>query len=272
MELYEAISYRKSIRNYSNKGIKSSLMEEVKGLCNDITYLNEDLNIKVHVIDRGHLIQFLMGKACEVKAPHYIVITSNKGDNYLENIGFVAEEIVLRLISLGLATCWLKCDLKREDVLEFIDLEVVDTDDEEYENKIDAPYAIIAFGYAEKEESLFRSVNSDPDRKRLKKVCKKIDRKWFKVLNSVRIAPSIKNIQPWVFYSNENGFDVYEKKTKKSIANESKISMGIALKHFDIACKNFNMDIKFENIGAKRKRGKNYLMSIVDNEKNTTKE
>ena len=29
-------------------------------------------------------------------------------------------------------------------------------DDEEYENKIESPYAIIAFGYAEKKEILFR--------------------------------------------------------------------------------------------------------------------
>jgi len=265
MELYDAIFYRKSIRNYSNKSIKSSLMEEVKSLCSNITCLNEDLNIKAHIVERGHLIQFLMGKSCEIKAPHYLVITSNKGDNYLENVGYVGEEILLKMTSLGLATCWLKCELKRDDISEFIQLDEIEEDDEEYENKIEKPYAIIAFGYAEKKETLFRTAKCEPDRKRLKKVCKKIDRKWIKVLKAVRVAPSIKNTQPWVFYSTNSGFDLYQEKPKKNIESNSKISIGTALKHLEIACKNFDMKFNFEKLEPKRKRGKSYIISIVDN-------
>ncbi len=33
MELYDAIFYRKSIKNYSNKLIKETLMDEVKNAC-----------------------------------------------------------------------------------------------------------------------------------------------------------------------------------------------------------------------------------------------
>ena len=101
MELYDAIFYRKSIKNYSKKTIKSSLMKEVKSSCSNLTYLNKDLNIKAHVVDRGHIIHFLMGKTCEVKAPHYIVITTNKGDNHLENVGFALEKILLKLTIFG---------------------------------------------------------------------------------------------------------------------------------------------------------------------------
>ena len=272
MELYDAIFYRKSIKNYSNKSIKSSLMEEVKSLCSNITYLNKDLNIKAHVVDRGHLIQFLMGKGCNIKAPHYILITSNKGENYLENVGFAAQEILLGMTSLGLATCWLHCNLKREDLLEFINFDKIDSDDEQYESKLEYPCAVIAFGYADKEEKLLRSKDSDPDRKRLKKVCKKIDKKWIKVLSAVRLAPSIQNIQPWVFYSKDYGFDVYEEKPKKNMADDSKISMGIALKHFYIACDKFDINIDFEDIDIKRKRGKNYIISIKENKSVTIKE
>ena len=52
MELYDAIFYRKSIEFYSTKPITESLMKEVKKLCSNITYLNSNLNIKAHVIDR----------------------------------------------------------------------------------------------------------------------------------------------------------------------------------------------------------------------------
>ena len=34
------------------------------------------------------------------------------------------EEVVLKLTSLGLATCWLECNIKREDILEFVDLKI----------------------------------------------------------------------------------------------------------------------------------------------------
>ena len=62
MELYDAIFYRKSTRKYSNKKVKEGLLEEVKNACSQITYLNKELDIKAHVVDRGHLVHFLMGK------------------------------------------------------------------------------------------------------------------------------------------------------------------------------------------------------------------
>ena len=112
------------LENILIKELKKDLLEEVKNICSQITYLNKDLNIKAHVVDRGHLVHFLMGKNCKVKAPHYIIITSNKGEDYLQNIGFAMEEVVLKLTTLGIATCWLECNIKREDILEFVDLEI----------------------------------------------------------------------------------------------------------------------------------------------------
>ena len=41
------------------KTLKPSL-EEIKNISSNITYLNKDLNIKAHVVERGHLIHFLM--------------------------------------------------------------------------------------------------------------------------------------------------------------------------------------------------------------------
>ena len=165
---------------------------------------------------------------------------------------------------MGIATCWIKCNLKRDDILEFIDLDEIDIDDEEYEKKIEKPYAIIAFGYAEKQEALFRNIDAEPDRKRLKKICKKIDKKWVKILNAVRISPSIKNSQPWVFYSKDYGFDVYEEKAKKGMEEDFKISMGIALRHFDICCREKNIKVEYIKKNIKDKRKSKYFISIID--------
>ena len=280
MELYDAIFYRRTIRDYSNKNINSPLMEEVKKICSDITYLNEDLRIKAHVVERGHLIHFLMGKKCKVKAPHYIVVTSNKGEDYLQNIGFAMEKVVLQLTTLGLGTCWLDCNLKREDIIEFVSLEneereygslheckdtcesedIEESEEENFEN----PCVVIAFGYAKKEEQLFKSINTGKDRKNIKHISKKMDKKWTKIVNAVRQAPSIKNCQPWMFYNSKDGIHIYEEKQKKSLENMSKVSMGIALRHFDMACEKYEIPVMYSKIDGKRKIGKEYYISILE--------
>lgn len=83
MEFYEVIFYRKFVRNFFSKKIKKLLMEEIKRSCKNLEYLNEDLNIKVYVVDRGYIIYFLMGKECKVKVFYYIVVILDKGEDYL---------------------------------------------------------------------------------------------------------------------------------------------------------------------------------------------
>ena len=275
MELYDAIFYRKSTKQYSQKKVKKELLEEVKNICSQITYLNKELNIKAHVIDRGHLISFLMGKNCKVKSPHYIIITSDNGEDYLQNIGYAMEEVVLKLTSLGIATCWLECNIKREDILEFVDLkseEDLDANETEEENiekeeNLENPYSIIAFGYPEEGEKLFKN-NKNADRKRINHVCKKLDKSLEKIVEPLRLAPSMKNSQPWVLYNKDNNIHLYEEKQKKNLSDTNKISMGIALRHFDIACKEFGVDVNYLKMNTKKKLGKEYYITAALNIKN----
>ena len=46
----------------------------------------------------------------------YFITTEiyNKGEDYLQNIGFAMEELILELTCLGVGTSWLKCELKKE--------------------------------------------------------------------------------------------------------------------------------------------------------------
>ena len=243
MELYDALFYRKSIKSYSMKKIKEPLLEEIKSLCGSITYLNNKLNIKAHLIERGHLIHFSIGKETGVKAPHYILITSNKGEDYLQNIGFAVEKLVLELTCLGVGTTWLQCKLNRE-----------------------YPISILAIGYPDEFDSLFRKSKRSYDRKKIKDICKAFDPKWEDVFEGVRVAPSVKNLQPWSFKENNYGFDLYESLPKKryKVDDENKISMGIALRHFDICCKEKNINIEFIKKNAKVRRHKEYFISIVE--------
>lgn len=274
MEQYDAIFYRKSTRKYSNKRVKESLLEEVKNICSQITYLNKDLNIKAHVIERGHLVHFLMGKNCNVKSPHYIVVTSNKGNDYLQNIGYAMEEVVLKLTTLGLATCWLECNIKRADILEFVELSDSDEEkndtiaesEEKYEGSekanLEHPYSIIAFGYPEENEKLFKN-NKDVDRKRINHVCRKLDKNLEKIIEALRWAPSMKNSQPWILYNNSNMIHLYEEKQKKNLKDANKISMGIALRHLDIACNKFGLEVEYSKIDVKKRIAKEYYITAI---------
>lgn len=273
MELYDALFYRKTIKSYSNKMIKRPLLEEIKRLCGDITYLNNDLNIKAHLIERGHLIHFLLGKESGIKAPHYILVTSNKGEDYLQNIGFAIEKLILELTCLGVGTSWLKCELKREDVKEFIQLDEIDSEyDEDIEideTKIEYPVSLLAIGYPDEYDSLFRKSKKSYDRKKIKDVCKEFNPKWKDVLEAVRVAPSMLNKQPWIFKQNEYGFDLYELHPHKrlKIEDENKISMGVALRHFDIGCKANNLDIEYIKKEKKQLRKNEYFITIIDKNK-----
>ncbi|WP_455537732.1 nitroreductase family protein [Terrisporobacter sp.] len=273
MELYDALFYRKTIKSYSDKMIKRPLLEEIKCLCDNITYLNNDLNIKAHLVERGHLVHFLLGKDSKVKAPHYIIITSNKGEDYLQNIGFAMERLILELTSLGVGTSWLKCELKKEDIKEFVQLdEIYDEYDEDVdidESQIEYPISLIAIGYPDEYESLFRKSKRSYDRKKMKEVCKNFDPKWNEVMEGVRVAPSMSNKQPWEFKQREYGFDLYESLPHKylKIENENKISMGIALCHFDVSCKANKLEVEYIKKDVKEKRKKEYFISIVDKSK-----
>ena len=271
MELYDALFYRKTIKSYSNKMIKRPLLEEIKRLCGNITYLNNDLNIKAHLIERGHLIHFSIGKESGVKAPHYILITSNKGEDYLQNIGFAVEKLVLELTCLGIGSTWLKCELKNEDIEEFVQLdekdrEFDDEDDDVDESKIEYPVSLLAVGYPDAYDSLFRKSKRSYDRKKMKDICEEFNPKWRDILEGVRVAPSIMNKQPWVFKQKDYGLDLYECLPKKrlKIEDENKISMGAALRHLDICCKEKNIKIEYVKKNIKNKRKKEYFISIID--------
>ncbi|MGL5348752.1 MAG: nitroreductase family protein [Peptostreptococcaceae bacterium] len=273
MELYDAIFYRKSTRNYSNKKVIGQLMNEVKEICSEIADSNGDLNIKANVVERGHLIHFSMGKKFKIKAPHYIIVTCKKGEDYLQKVGFAIEEIVLHLTTLGLATCWLECDLKTEDVIEFTREEEYeytrknDTDEEQQEDEEEVekeePVILIAFGYPEESEVLFRDEEKQLDRKSIKHICKKSDKKYEFIIEAIRLSPSFKNYQPWVLYKSTDGFNLYEEKQKKNNVNMSKISMGVALKHLDLACKKYGLSVSYEKQKCKKKIGKEYYTSAI---------
>jgi hypothetical protein len=258
MELYDAIFYRKSVKKYSKNKLSISMFEEVRHICNDIDSLDENIKVSAYPILKGDSLKFIIKKTHRIVAPHYILLTVKLPEEcdeespvkYFDSVGFAGEKIVLALTEMGLATCWLDNHFNKESVLDFVILEENET-----------PAMLIAFGFPEGKESLFRKKEDKIDRKSLKQITKNIDEKWTNVIECVRLSPSYKNLQPWRFYQDNELINIYMKKESNEEMNL--VNMGIALRHFEIACKYNGIDFEYKKINAKKKIRKEYYISIL---------
>ncbi len=109
---------------------------------------------------------------------------------------------------------------------------------------------------------MFRT-NKNVDRKRVNHICKKLDKNLEKIIEPLRWAPSMKNSQPWILYNNLNMIHLYEEKQKKNLKDTNKISMGIALRHFDIACKKFGLEVEYSKMDVKKRLAKEYYITAT---------
>ena len=163
----------------------------------------------------------LMSKYTKVEAPHYLAFTSEIQEGHLENIGFIGEEIVLRLTQLGIGTCWLGSAIKQELFKTIFNVK-------EKQNYI----ILIAFGNPATE------LKPMPARKRFDKskvITSAYDNQYEVIIQSLIDAPSAINSQPWKLCIKDNKFDLFlENKnilTKKMLKDTNRIDMGIGLSH-----------------------------------------
>ncbi len=267
MNLYDAIFYRKTTQEFSTTRVKNELLKEIENICLNLDFIDNNNNIKAHLIDRGHLIQLLTDKKC-IKAPHYILITSEENDSLID-VGFACEDLVLKLTILGVATSYIEVNFSYDDIKELItkeDEKVVDNT-KECEDEIEKnikPRILIAFGYSTK-DYMFRDKNEKLYRKPFKNICKNINKNYEFLLEPIQLAPSYKNCQPWVMYNERNTFNIYSEKQSK-IKNELiELSIGAFIKHFDLAIKENKKSVIYQNINAKKRLRKNYCISAIIN-------
>ena len=169
-------------------------------------------------------------------APYYLALFSEKKDNYLENIGFIFQQVSLFMQSIGIGSCWVGLASVKGKNPDFV--------------------IAISFG---KSDDLTRDL-SGFKRKRLSEISDFED----DMLIPAQFAPSAINSQPWYFKHSDDGFDVYQVKQnilKRQVLKKwNPIDVGIALAHMYVANpKTFRFDKKanFENIN-----GYEYIGSI----------
>ena len=241
--LYEMIFKRKSFhlfRNIGNEHITEDELKEIENEFDNFKPLVEDIKVKMKIVKDS--------TTCKRGQEYCILLYSEKKDNYLQNIGYIGEQLDLYLVSKNIGTLWFgigKLKEKQLDGLDFVIMIAIAKVDDETKFRKDM--------YKSKRKELAEIWNGDYH---------------LDIANIVRFTPSACNTQPWIVDSSENELKVhrYRKPGKRGIMPidmvkyYNQIDIGIFLCLLEI-CLNKN------NINFERSL---YVEENVDNEKNLT--
>lgn len=111
MKYKEVISEIKSVRLYKKDEVDADLLKELKEYYEQGKRLVDDIEVEVLRKQRDEVFKQLEGSAGYnkrmIEAPHYLIFLSEEKDYYLENVGYRAQDIMLKAWSLGIASCWI---------------------------------------------------------------------------------------------------------------------------------------------------------------------
>lgn len=233
----ECIRIRKSTRKYLPTLLDEATLLQIKEYCSNLKPLFNDIKISFDILTRNNIKTIL-----PINSPHYISIYSEPKEGYLENVGFMFQQLDLYLSSLGIGSCWLgmgkPSEMKYNSTMEYI--------------------IMISFGKANGNP---HRENSEFNRKSLSEIANVEDTK----LEAARLAPSATNSQPWYFVKEDDEYHVFcikQNIVKKLLLEKmNKIDMGIVLASLYTE---FEDTFKFKKIKEEpTKEGYTYVGSIT---------
>ena len=207
MTLQEMIYHRKSCRSFTGRPVDADMIERI--LSFDLKPLYPEINVRMNIVSRDKVKCI-----CPWTTPQVITVYSEEADGYLENVGFLFQQLDLYLQTLGLGVCWLgmgRMNPKNAPEMEGMKFVIM-----------------LAFGYPKGDQ--LRHDLKGFKRKSMEQISGKPDPR----LEPARLAPSSVNSQPWYFTHEGDSIHVFC--TAKGIAGYmNRIDMGIALAHLYVA-------------------------------------
>ncbi len=227
--LYEMIFKRKSFhlfRNIGSQKISEEEIKDIKNKFNDFKPLVDDIKVKIKIVKDS--------TTCKRGQDYCILFYSEKKDNYLQNIGYLGEQLDLYLVSKNIGTLWFgigKPEEKKLDGLSFVIM-----------------IAIAKIDSADK----FRKDMFKSKRKELSEIWE--GNSYLDIANIVRFTPSACNTQPWRVESSDNELKIYRyrKEGKRGIMPKDRviyynqIDIGIFLCFVELCLEHNNIDYKRE--------------------------
>jgi len=185
--LYEMMFKRKSFhlfRNIGEQKITEEELKDIEGYFNEIEPLDKDIKVKIKIVSEG--------VTCNRGQQYCILFYSEKKDNYLQNIGYIGEQLDLYLVSKNIGTLWFgigKVEQKQLEGLDYVIMIAI--------AKVDSPDKFRKDIFKSKRKTISEMWRGD--------YC-------LDIANIVRFAPSACNTQPWMVDSFENLLHVYRYK------------------------------------------------------------
>ena len=198
MTLKEMIYHRKSCRSFTGKPVDAEQIAQIRNF--EMKPLHPEIKVHWDIISRNQ-VKCL----CPWTTPQLITIYSEETEGYLENIGFLFQQMDLYLQTLGLGVCWLgmgRMNPKTTTQVEGMKFVIM-----------------LAFGHPKGDQ--LRHDLKGFKRKPMEKITDKADPR----LEAARLAPSAVNSQPWYFTHEGDTIHVYCNR------KGSRLDAGIALAH-----------------------------------------
>lgn len=241
---------RVSVRAFTETPVLPSTVEQIRASFPDCKRLIPSINVEMNIY-YADVKEDLEGTAgyqgIMIGAPCYMVFLSDKADRYIENAGFIAEDMVLRLTEQGLNTCWIT----------FADSDSIKKTLGIQSDKQVA--AIVAFGHGERTSRTIRlNINSMSDidinvehsyySPKLGIEDLVFSKKWgqkssleeigdtesglWRALYAASLSPSYLNRQPYRFILDNGKVILVAKKDEYTDEIDAKLNLGIVMLHF----------------------------------------
>ena len=248
MSIIEVIKQRRSVRNYTGEPLSKEHADQIVRFISELkTPFEGKYRIELVRSEAGHEPVQLGTYGIISGASDYLVLIYEYDEAMAEeNAAYLFEQVILYCTSLGLGTCWLGGTFKKNDFANQVQLQPNET------LRIVSPVGYIQdkkrwidslMGYDHKHRSRKPFETNFYDGYFDKQLTEE-NAGIFKIpLEMVRLAPSANNSQPWRVILNSDMVHFYH---RLSLIKFSRIDLGIALCHFELACKELRIKGKYE--------------------------
>ena len=218
MTLHEMIYHRKSCRSFTGKPVDAEEIEKILSL--EMKPLYPEIKVRMDIVSRNKVKCI-----CPWTTPQLITVYSEETEGYLENIGFLFQQMELYLQTLGLGVCWLGMGRMNPKTTA---------------EEVDGMKFVIMLSFGMPKGNHLRHDMKSFKRRSLEQIADRADPR----LEPARLAPSAVNSQPW-FFSHE-GDTIHVYCAKKG----SRLNIGIALAHLYVANEETFRFFKAENVSV----------------------
>lgn len=252
MNLYEAMFVRKSVRDYAMEALDDKTLEHIRAYLSQLKPYKTSIAYDIRLVEA--IGDHPMKGRFQVKAPYYLVFSSELKNDYLINAGYLMHQMALYLAAREIGCCYQ--GRIRPDV----------------ELRAELPYDyVIALAFGTSTKSIYRPVNKA---KRLYEDSlvvykEEVSDAMKKIIYAAIMSPSSMNNQPWRFVVYHNRIHLFCKKARflPSVLGDIKlIDMGVVLENISQAADEMWMDVNFvksDAIISKELKNTEYITTIV---------